>query len=323
MATVLTSVTWRGRNGYGQPATATLSDRSSDRTFLVRNRAATRSMLAMTRRPSATTYGMTANWSSRSTSSATARVAGAPEPMATPTSASLRARASFTPSPVMATTWPRAWSARTMARFCSGMTRPKTACSSTAPARASASSGRWRASTGDAAPFTPTRAGHRGDGAGVVTRDDLDRHALGREVGQRLGGVGPQRLVQDEEGDRLQAGRQLRARQQRLVWARRSVRLPSAVSLATRAATGSSAPAAGRTISGAPRTQVPWPAKEPALHFRAEENATVAVACHPAPPGTPGGRPAAWRWRHPTRQEPRGRRRSPRPAGSASRRGPG
>ena len=37
----------------------------------------------------------------------------------------------------------------------------------------------------------------------------------------------------------------------------------------------------GSTISGAPSTQVPWPAKLAALHLRAEENGTAACRGHP------------------------------------------
>ena len=47
-------------------------------------------------------------------------------PMATPMSACLSAGPSLTPSPVMATTWPRACSASTRRSFCSGVTRAKT-----------------------------------------------------------------------------------------------------------------------------------------------------------------------------------------------------
>ena len=75
-------------------------------------------MFAITRRPSATTPGRAENSPLSSTSCATARVAAAPEPMATPMSASFSASASFTPSPVMATTWPFDCSAPTIARFC-------------------------------------------------------------------------------------------------------------------------------------------------------------------------------------------------------------
>ena len=46
--------------------------------------------------------------------------------MAQPMSAAFRAGASFTPSPVMATTWPRFCKALTMRVLCSGATRAKT-----------------------------------------------------------------------------------------------------------------------------------------------------------------------------------------------------
>ena len=114
-------------------------------------------MLAITRRPSATTPGMLANLPSSSTSCATARVAAAPEPIATPMSASLSASASFTPSPVIATTCPRDCSAPTMARFCCGVTRPNTECASSVSASASCSSGSSRASKPSSAPGSSTR----------------------------------------------------------------------------------------------------------------------------------------------------------------------
>ncbi len=61
-------------------------------------------MLPRTRRPSATTDGNALNVESSSTTCATARVASDPDPIAIPMSASFRASASFTPSPVIATT---------------------------------------------------------------------------------------------------------------------------------------------------------------------------------------------------------------------------
>ena len=83
-------------------------------------------MLPITRRPSATTRGNAENLFVSSTSCATLRVAGAPEPMATPMSAFFSASTSLTPSPVMATV--RFWrcSDSTICCFCSGLTRPKT-----------------------------------------------------------------------------------------------------------------------------------------------------------------------------------------------------
>ncbi len=51
-------------------------------------------------------------------------------PIATPMSAALRAGASFTPSPVMATMWPFLFRDRAMRILCSGETRAKTLTSS-------------------------------------------------------------------------------------------------------------------------------------------------------------------------------------------------
>src|SRR5690349_4161243 len=165
------------------------------------NRLATRSMLAVTRLPSATTPGRVANLLSSSTSSATALVAGAPEPMATPMSASLSASTSLTPSPVMATVCPRACSAWTMDCFWCGVTRPKTWCCSSWAPSGPGSSGRSRASMASPAWDTPARA----DGARAVAGDHLERHALGGEVGDGLGGVGSQPLREHDEGHRVQA----------------------------------------------------------------------------------------------------------------------
>ena len=66
-----------------------------------------------------------ANLLSSNTICATARDAELPDPIATPMSASLSASTSLTPSPVIATVWPRDCSACTIARFWSGRTRPK------------------------------------------------------------------------------------------------------------------------------------------------------------------------------------------------------
>ena len=61
------------------------------------------------------------SWSSASTRSAACRATSVPlSPIATPRSARRRAGASLTPSPVMATTSPRACQASTMSTFCSG-----------------------------------------------------------------------------------------------------------------------------------------------------------------------------------------------------------
>jgi hypothetical protein len=69
-------------------------------------------------------------------------------------SASLSASTSLTPSPVIATVWPRDCSACTMARFWSGRTRPKVVYSSSVSASRSGSSGNWRASI--VSPVSPS-----------------------------------------------------------------------------------------------------------------------------------------------------------------------
>jgi hypothetical protein len=66
---------------------------------------------------------MVAKLSSRSTMALASLATSVPAtPMATPMSACRSAGASLTPSPVMATISPRAWSAVTMWSFCSGAT---------------------------------------------------------------------------------------------------------------------------------------------------------------------------------------------------------
>ena len=126
---------------------------------MVRNRLATRSMLLITRRPSATTWGSAEKLESSSTSWATPRVASLPDAIATPQSASFSARTSLTPSPVIATVWPRCCRARTIARFWCGVTRPNTVFSSSASASASRSSspGRRLASMLRSHPASPAR----------------------------------------------------------------------------------------------------------------------------------------------------------------------
>jgi hypothetical protein len=93
-------------------------------------------------RPSSMARSMEAKLSSASTISAASLVASVPlMPMATPTSARLSAGASFTPSPVIATTSPLAWSACTSRSLCSGLVRAKMSWSRTS----------WRKSSSEAA----------------------------------------------------------------------------------------------------------------------------------------------------------------------------
>ena len=76
---------------------------------------------------------MVAKLSSASTIAAASRETSVPlRPMAMPMSAALSAGASFTPSPVIATTCPSACSARTIASFCSGSMRANTRAPATA-----------------------------------------------------------------------------------------------------------------------------------------------------------------------------------------------
>mmetsp|Transcript_27883 Transcript_27883/g.61175 ORF Transcript_27883/g.61175 Transcript_27883/m.61175 type:complete len:325 (+) Transcript_27883:1066-2040(+) len=77
-------------------------------------------------RPSATASTTVAKLSSASTISAALRATAVPEPMATPISARMRAGASFTPSPVIATTWPWLRSSSTSLSLCRGSTRLST-----------------------------------------------------------------------------------------------------------------------------------------------------------------------------------------------------
>ena len=160
-------------------------------------------MFAITRRPSATTSGRCENLPSSRTSCATARVAADPLPMATPISASLSAIASLTPSPVMATTCPRLCSAATTARFCCGVTRPKTLWLLEHLRQLVEVLGQGPGVDGvDAAsvtPGTPTGGRDRADGARVVAGDHLERDALLGEVAQRVGGVVADPFGEDHE----------------------------------------------------------------------------------------------------------------------------
>ena len=190
MVKVLMMVRWRGRNGYFHPRITTAIAMIVAYTVLVTKRFAERSMFAITRRPSATTPGMVANLPSSNTSWATARVAAAPDPMAIPMSASFNASASFTPSPVIATTWPFNCNAPTMARFCCGVTRPNTACCSSTSASCVGIVGELAGVEGVFGVRQPDARRHRGDGARIVAGDHLEGDALLGEVLQRVGSIG-------------------------------------------------------------------------------------------------------------------------------------
>ena len=77
--------------------------RMNEKIFFTRKSDAERSMLLITRLPSATTDGMQAKLESSRTRSETLAAASLPDAMAILQSASFSASTSFTPSPVMAT----------------------------------------------------------------------------------------------------------------------------------------------------------------------------------------------------------------------------
>ena len=239
-------------------------------------------MLAITRRPSATTPGSVANLPSSSTSCATARVAAAPEPMATPMSASLSASASFTPSPVIATTWPR---------------------------RLQRADHRPLLLRGDPAEHRVLleHVGQRVLVLGQLAGVDRLRRRRGRRVAATaptVRGLSPEMTLQRDallRGSRRSvsaaSGRTFSANSTSATGvevgraasspssgpslrASRSVRRPSA---ASSSATPAHRTAARRssTISGAPITQVPWPSNVAALHLRADENGTPPVRVQP------------------------------------------
>ena len=117
------------------------------------------------------------------------------------------------------------------------------------------------------------------DGERTVPRDHFHRYTLRREVRDGLGGVGPQLFPEQNKRYRPQA-----------LWKRLAVQRAGGVRQRKDPPTAGGRPAAcdncscslpGRTSSGAPRIQLPWPAKLAALHLRADENGTAAVlSCH-------------------------------------------
>ena len=106
------------------------------------------------RRPRRTARTMDAKLSSISTSDDDSRATSVPRwPIATPTCAARRAGASFTPSPVIATISPRAFSACTMRSFWSGEMRAQTLTAASRSRRASSPSA--AISSPDSTPASP------------------------------------------------------------------------------------------------------------------------------------------------------------------------
>ena len=281
--------------------------------FLVTNRRATRSMLAITRRPSATTLGQRGEPVVEQHQLAdTDFAAGVPAPMAMPRSASFRARVSFTPSPVMATTSPWPCSACSSARLASGVTRPKTALSSAASASSAGSVGQLAGvdvvlGVGDVAAQGDGRHGDR-----VVARDHLRPHVLLEEVLDGLGGVGPDVVAEQHQCGGAQVGGQGAGRRHacppRPGAARAGLRRPAA---APAAAPG------GRPGAGSParrRTRPRGRRRRRRSTCGSSRTGCGRPSTNPARWGTPAGSPSWWRWgtRRPRRWRPaplRGRRR--------------
>ena len=220
-----------------------------------------------------------AKLSSSSTSWATARVAGAPDPIATPRSESLMASTSFTPSPVMATLWPLDCNAATIIRFCCGVTRPNTPAPCTRSANAAASSGSVRASTTspESTPSelvtAPTEVALSPEITLTATfwsaKNDSVSRASGRTfcssttsaVGVRTPGA---------SGSSTGRSASPSSRTRRPVEPRCSARVAASL------------PGAART-SGAPSTQCPCPSNDMPDHFLADVNGAIAVTLHAVP----------------------------------------
>ena len=114
----------RGRSGSGMPKKGAINITKISPMLLESVYLMNLRMLSKMTRPSSTAATMVAKLSSSKIISAASLETSVPViPMATPISARLSAGASLTPSPVMATISPFAWSELTMSSLCSGATR--------------------------------------------------------------------------------------------------------------------------------------------------------------------------------------------------------
>ena len=253
-------------------------------TVLVTNRRATRSMLAMTRRPSATTPGNVAKRLSSSTSSATDFAADVPEPMAIPRSASLSASVSLTPSPVIATTSPWLWAALTSLRLTSGVTRPNTAMPPASAANPVPSVSMSRASIQWSADGMPQRPAIADTVRGLSPEITLVDDVLGLEVGDRLGGVGADLVGAHDERGGDEVGRH---RPRRLQPARRLADDEHAHARHRRGSGPRSSAGVPwpRRTSGAPRYHAPSGWKSTALYLYAEANGIRSRTAQPVGSG--------------------------------------
>ena len=123
---IVINETCEGSSGYLNTNINESRDSKNENIFFTKNSPADLWMLLTTRLPSSTTFGIFEKSLSKSTTCETWHAASLPEDIATLQSASLSARTSFTPSPVIATVFPISFSRFTILRFISGVTRPKT-----------------------------------------------------------------------------------------------------------------------------------------------------------------------------------------------------
>ncbi|HLI40574.1 MAG TPA: hypothetical protein VKV35_02885 [Streptosporangiaceae bacterium] len=245
------------------------------------NSPATRSMLATTRRPSASIGGIAANVPSSSTTRATERLAWLPEPIAMPRSACLSACTSLTPSPAIATTWPAACSARTAASFCAGRTRPRTFVDASAPPTSSSPSA--EASRGGPPAGIPARRAIAAAARGASPDSTLivmpwpSRYRTDAAASSRSSSAS----TSSAAGSAPAGGRSLPSGPG--VLASMSTRRPASSWRRTDAAT--SAGMVPAMTDGAPSSQVPRPSNVAPVHLRADENGTRRRTVHPSGAG--------------------------------------
>src|SRR5271165_4624487 len=155
-------------------------------------------MRAKMRRASSMALLMTERPGAVNTSAAAPRAASVAPETAVPQSACFRAGASLTPSPVMATRWPRACSALTIAYLCSGKTRAKPSARSMASAMAggtllgSMSLGKHVCGRDDMRAHAELARGF--DGNGGIAGHHFDPHALLIGEFDRLFGIVARRI---------------------------------------------------------------------------------------------------------------------------------
>ena len=113
--------------------------------------------------------------------------------------------ASFTPSPVMATTCPRARSARAMRSLSSGVTRATTTPSWSTSAPSTVLVGRKVAAARSriVRAEQPDLDGDRARGERVVPRDHRDAYARPPTRGERLRGMRPRRVLEADEPEQV------------------------------------------------------------------------------------------------------------------------